>query len=111
LARAWVRGLPRALMYKSGRPAAGVSSRARAITSAFRTCPGPPPVGVSSRKPRALPECSRMSIVDSRQSPRSRHAVPINETPRGPGKASGNMVRTVASNMAGACSAAGGVLG
>ena len=71
-------------------------SSAEAITSARITCPGPPPAGVSSRKPRLSLENARMSTVSNPHNPRSRHAVPISETPSGPGKASGNMVRTVA---------------
>src|SRR2546427_10544609 len=52
------------------------------------------PAGVSSRKPRLSVEKARMSTVSSRQRSASRHAVPISEIPSGPGKASGNMVRT-----------------
>jgi hypothetical protein len=36
-----------------------------------------------------------MSTVSKRHSARSRQAEPIRETPSEPGKASGNMVRTV----------------
>jgi len=83
-------------MYKSGRFGPGRLSTARATTSAFSTAPGPPPAGVSSRKPRVSVEKARMSTVSKLHKPFSRQAVPISDTPSGPGKASGNMVRTVA---------------
>ena len=78
--RAWVRGRPRALMYKSGRPRPldAVQRRGRS-TSARMTCPGPPPAGVSSRKPRLSSEKPRMSTVSRRHSPCSRQAVPISD--------------------------------
>src|SRR5579863_5751554 len=94
--RAWVRGRPLALMYKSGRPAGSRLSSARATTSARITWPGPPPAGVSSRKPRLSLEKALMSTVSSDHRPCSRQAEPISETPSGPGKASGHMVSTVA---------------
>ena len=102
LTLACVSRVPRALMYNNGRPFVSTLSSAEAITSARITCPGPPPAGVSSRKPRLSLEKFRMSTVSSAHSPRSRQAVPISDTPSGPGKASGNMVRTVARKGMGA---------
>ena len=73
-----------------------IESTAAAMTSALITCPGPPPAGVSSRKPRLSLEKFRMSTGWRRHRSCSDEAVPISETPSGPGKASGNMVSTVA---------------
>ena len=87
--RAWVRGRPRALIYKSGRPARSTLSSAPAMTSARITWPGPPPAGVSSRKPRLSLEKPRMSTVSSAHRPCSRQAEPISETPERPGKGLG----------------------
>ena len=70
------------------------------MTSAFSTCPAPPPAGASSRKPRLSLEKARMSTVSSAHNPCSRQAAPIRLTPSAPGKASGNMVSTVAAKGA-----------
>src|SRR4029079_7962879 len=71
---------------------------ARASTSGFMTMPGPPPAGVSSTVRCLSVAKARMSMASSDHTPAAR-ALPARLALKGPGKISGNSVRTLARHI------------